>query len=64
MSTNEEVIMTVKLWGVDRLSQIDILNPIHSLFLLFVQNIVYFFIFLFMKLTHIQVFKKECMNLE
>ncbi len=52
LSTNEDVIVTVILWGVDRL----ILNPF---FQLFVQNFVYFFIFLFMKLTHIQVFKKR-----
>ncbi len=48
MSTNEKVIMTVKLWDVDRLciyALIIILNPIHSLFQLLVQNCLYFFIF-------------------
>ncbi len=47
MSTNEEVIMTVKLWGVDRLHYvlIIILNPIHSLFFSSGQNVVYFFIY-------------------
>ncbi len=59
--------MTVKLWRVDRLIYvlIIILNPIHSLFFqLFVQNVVYFFIFLFVKLTHIEVLKIDCMKLE
>ncbi len=49
MLTNEEVIMTVKLWGVDRQVEtyvlIIILNPIHILFQLFVQNVVYLFIY-------------------
>ncbi len=58
--------MTVKLWGVDRLHlRFDYHSEsIHSLFQLFVQNFVYFFIFLLMKLTHIQVFIKKCMKLE
>ncbi len=53
--------MTVKLWGVDRLHlHFDYHSEsIHSLFQLFVQNFVYFFIFLLMKLTHIQVFIKK-----
>ncbi len=53
--------MTVKLWGVDRLHlRFDYHSEsIHSLFQLFVQNFVYFFIFLLMKLTHIQVFIKK-----
>ncbi len=56
--------MTVKLWGDTIYVLIIILNTIHSLFQLFVQYVVYLFIFLFMKLTHIQMFKKECMKLE
>ncbi len=58
--------MTVKLWGVDRLHLhfvYIILNPIHSLFSAFCSKYC-LFLFLFMKLTHIQVFKKECMKLE
>ncbi len=54
--------MTVKLLGVDRLDYHSESNPVF--FLLFVQNVVYFFILFFMKLSHIQVFKKECMKLE
>ncbi len=67
MSTNEEVTMTVKLWGVDRLHlRFDyiILNPIHSLFFSFLFKMLFISLFLFMKLTHIQVFKKECTKLE
>ncbi len=48
MSTNEEVIMTVKLWGVDRLHlRFDyiILNPIHGLFLFKMLFISLFFIY-------------------
>ncbi len=58
--------MTVKLWAVDRLHlRFDYHSEsIHSLFQLFVQNFVYFFIFLLMKLTHIQVFIKKSMKLE
>ncbi len=48
---NEEVIMIVDCIYI----LIIILNPIHSLFQLFVQNCI----FLFMKLTHIQVLKKN-----
>ncbi len=51
--------MTVKLWGDTIYVLIIILNTIHSLFQLFVQYVVYLFIFLFMKLTHIQMFKKR-----
>ncbi len=52
--------MTVKLWGVDRLIYvlIIILNPICSLFNLFVQIVVYFFIF-YLWNTHILVFLKK-----
>ncbi len=51
--------MTVKLWGVDRLHlRFDYHSESYS-YQLFVQ-----FISLFIKLTHIQVFKKECMKLE
>ncbi len=50
--------MTVKLLGVDRLRlHFDYRsesNPVF--FLLFVQNVVYFFIIFFMKLSHIQIF--------
>ncbi len=59
--------MTVKLWRVDRLIYvlIIILNPIHSLFFqLFVQNVVFISFFLFVKLTHIEVLKIDCMKLE
>ncbi len=62
MSTNEEVIMTVKLWGlIDSIYVlIIILNPIHILFSAFCSKFCLFLIFyLFMKLTHIQVFKKR-----
>ncbi len=45
--------MTVKLWGVDRLHlRFDYHSESYSY-----QLVVYF---LFMKHTHIQVFKKEC----
>ncbi len=38
------MLMTVKLWGVDRLYiLIIILNPYNFLFQLFVQNVVYLF---------------------
>ncbi len=59
MSTNEEVILTIKLRGVDWLDlHFDYHSESNSVFCqLFVQNVVYFLIFLFMKLTHIQVFK-------
>ncbi len=64
MLTNEEVIMTVKLWGVDRLHLcLDYYSEPNSYsFLAFLFKML--FIYLFMKLTHIQVFKKECMKLE
>ncbi len=47
MSTNEEVIMTVKLCGVDRLYlRFDYHSESNSVFFqLFFQNVVYFFIF-------------------
>ncbi len=49
--------MTVKLWGDDRLHlRFDYHSESYS-YQLFVQNVVYFFIY-------IQVFKKECMKLE
>ncbi len=35
------------------------LNPIHGFFQLFVHNVFLSFIYLFMKRTHIQVFKKR-----
>ncbi len=58
MSTNEKVIMTVKLWGVDQLPivLIIILNPIHSLLTAFCSKFCLYLRF-FMKLAHIQVFK-------
>ncbi len=53
--------MTVKLWGVDRLHlRFDYHSEFNSVFFqLFVQNVVYFLFLFFMKLTHIQVFKKR-----
>ncbi len=48
MSTNEEVIMTVKLWGVDRLHlcfDYIILNPIHSLSFSFLFKMLFISLF-------------------
>ncbi len=59
MSTHEEVIMTVKLWGVNRLYVlIIILNPVHSLFSAFCSKCCLLISLFFL---NIQVFiKKEC----
>ncbi len=56
--------MIDKLLGVDRLHlHFDYHSESNSVFYqLFVQNEIYFFFL--MKLTHIQVFKKECMKLD
>ncbi len=63
MSTNEEVIMTVKLWGVDRLHlRFDYHSESNSYsFFCFLFKMLFFF---FLRLTHIQVFKEKCMKLE
>ncbi len=47
MSTDEEVIMTVELWGVDRLHPCFYYHSESNsvFFQLFVQNVVYFFIY-------------------
>ncbi len=60
MSTNEEVIMTVKLWGVDRLHLcFDYHSESNSLsFFSFLFKMLFISLFL-MKLTHFQVFKKR-----
>ncbi len=57
MSTNEEVIMTVKLWGVDRLHlRFDYHSKsIHSLFSAFCSKCGLFSL----KRTHIQVFNNR-----
>ncbi len=58
--------MTVKLWGVDRLHlSFDYHSESNSVcFSAFCSKSCLFLNFLFMKLIHIQVFKKECMKLE
>ncbi len=52
--------MTVKLWGVDRLHlHFDYLSESNSYSLFSFLFKMLFLYFLFMKLTHIQVFKKR-----
>ncbi len=53
--------MTVKLWGVDRLHlRFDYHSESNSYsFFSFLFKMLYISLFLFMKLTHIQVFKKR-----
>ncbi len=49
---------------IDSIYVLIILNPIHSLFQLFVQNVVYFFIFYVWNLPTFKCLKQESMKLE
>ncbi len=55
MLTNEEVIMTVKLWGVDRRFNYIILNPMHSLFSAFCWTFLFLLFWIYETYPHSSV---------
>ncbi len=61
--TNEEVIMTVKLWGVDRLHLLFDYHSEYNSYQLFDQDLVYFFIFIFIETyPHSKIIKHSTLS--